>query len=855
MSNRSGRIVWIAAALTLLLQLYMTGFFTQGERIPLTVDVNPGRYKDGAFSWPPQSSFNTQYFLGFSSFPAPFHPVSLAAHLSVWLFFTLYFPLFATLGLLGCYALLRELDFSPVVSTLGGLAFAWQGDLFSSIFPGHFPAVTIWAAFPFALLFAIRSCRQQSWFLAACSGAFTGLMVLLLPDRGGICSLLVGVYFLREIFRHWTTNTPLAVETMARFVLTVVVAGLVALPGLVPIFQFNVKDVDRSTESLQEKFNWATQWSFAPEDLITYPFPGFLGWFQDDDAGPYWGRIGQSAGWPEKHEGMRNFCQVTFSTGTVAFLLALFGLIRLVRERDVINPFTDEQRSVGRFFAVVTGIGLILALGKYTPIYSYAFKLPLMSTWRNPLKFLMPVNLLLVMLAAYGAQAFFVLLSDPSEIAAAIKSKISKRLGRLVLLLGTGWLFSYVLIIPMALWLARLNYTPEQRGAIFSNLNLSLLVAACCVAMLWLAWKILSRPEQYRGRLFINPLIQKLYDAVFKQSNLGATWLIVCMAGIALQMAWVQSHYIRLYPYKSLYASSPLIDRLRPSHGESPFRVKIDMSDSLLYESLSTVFPYFGISSIDIDAVSRMPSDYAAFFSTLQKESVRILQLGGVRYWVMPAKEVETAKADPILSKNIAGVSWFVMAPTGQANEPTHGLVEMRDYLPKALLVPGLEVLPTRAAVLERLADPAWNPRQEILAAQDDLPNGVDAHAAANKKGPLQPLPAAKITHYDGHTIEVEADAPQPAYLLINDRFDPGVADWTVWVNGAPSKIFRADYILRGLALPAGHSKVVMHFEPLLYGEIPPAWPIYIEMGVLFLIALIGLWRGMSSGDGAAAGT
>jgi hypothetical protein len=833
MSNKSGRIVWIAAVLTFLLQLYLTGFFTFGDKIPLTVDVNPGNYKLDTFSWPPHGSFATSYFLGFPAFPKALEPASLFARGPVWLFFTVYFPLIAALSLLACAALLRELGFSPAVSALGGVIYAWQGDLLGSLFPGHFPDASIWMAFPLALYFALRCCRTGGWFFAACCGAFTGLMVLSLPDRGGICSLVVGAFFLMEIFRRRKENPFQALKIAAQLLLVIFVALLIALPGLLTIFQTQVVDVGPSApQDIKEKFNWATQWSFAPEDIITYPVPGFLGWYQDDPAGPYWGRIGQSAQWLEKHEGLRNFCQVSFSIGTIASLLALIGLVQLGRASE--PRFSGEQRIYGRFFAVVAGVGLVLALGRHTPAYFYFFKLPFMDKWRDPLKFHKPLNLALVILAAYGAHLLAGLLTGHAQETEKTKIRVQFRLGWLTVFSFALWLLSFVLVLPLAVHLASLGFTEEQRAQILSTINLALFIVAFCLGFIWLAWRIFSWPGPLRHRSLVNPLAQKIYDLALSPSNLGCSWIVACMIAVVGQMFWVQGHYMQLHDYKAMYAPNPLLDKLRPETGESPFRVKIEMSDSLLYQYLSTTFPWYGISSLDIPAVSRMPEDYAVFFEALQKNNVRLLQLAGVRYFLMPAPEVMKIKNDAALAKNVVRVFYCSLMPEARPGEPTHALVEMRDYFPKATLVFGLETLPDSSAILHRLGDPAWNCRETILARAGEP--GVPAPRPPLKREP----PLVRLKQYNDHTIELEADTPEPACLLINDRYNPG---WKATLNGASAAIFRADYILRGLALPAGHSTVVMRFEPLLFDRIPPAWPIYGEIAAWFLLACFAMAR------------
>src|SRR5260221_13726006 len=44
------------------------------------------------------------------------------------------------------------------------------------------------------------------------------------------------------------------------------------------------------------------------------------------------------------------------------------------------------------------------------------------------------------------------------------------------------------------------------------------------------------------------------------------------------------------------------------------------------------------------------------------------------------------------------------------------------------------------------------------------------------------------------------------------------VPDWKVWGDGKPAKLLRCNFLMRGVQVPAGDSKVRFHFEPSLTG-------------------------------------
>ena len=108
-------------------------------------------------------------------------------------------------------AFLRELDISRPAALVGGVVYAWQGDLLPFVFPGHYGYIATWPFYALAAWAALRAqrTRQESraakanesdcalhYVYALIAGASCGLMVGLQPDRGAIASLLIAALYL-----------------------------------------------------------------------------------------------------------------------------------------------------------------------------------------------------------------------------------------------------------------------------------------------------------------------------------------------------------------------------------------------------------------------------------------------------------------------------------------------------------------------------------------------------------------------------------------------------------------------------------------------------------------------------------
>ena len=94
----------------------------------------------------------------------------------------------------------------------------------------------------------------------------------------------------------------------------------------------------------------------------------------------------------------------------------------------------------------------------------------------------------------------------------------------------------------------------------------------------------------------------------------------------------------------------------------------------------------------------------------------------------------------------------------------------------------------------------------------------------------------ARIVSYQPEKVVVDATAREDGYLVLMDSFYPG---WTVEVDGKQQPIERADYLFRGIFLPAGHHTVVFSYAPRSF-----------EIGALVSGASIALLAGVVMGMG-----
>jgi len=802
--------LWVVALLSLLAQLWLCQFFSFGERVPVSIDVNPSNLWKLAYHFPPTGSFEVLNWLGVAYLPQPLTPFSLAAaHLPPWWFFTTYAPLVATLALLAMAAFLRELELARPAALFGGVIYAWQGDLLPFVYPGHYAYITTWPFFAVAAWGALRAQRTGRWPCTVISGAGCGLMVALQPDRGAIASLLIAALYLAPVLRRLTIRKEPLDEgkNLRHLALCAGVAALIALAPLLALFKSNITGVKLAgTTDREQTYKLVTQFSLGPAETLTYLVPGFFGWHISHPDGPYWGWIGEWPDWPKNHQGSRNLNLAISTTGTVATVLALIGAVVLL-PGNLLGPsrLARRQRFYGRVLLVLGFLALILAWGWHTGLYRPLFALPLMDKWRNPLKWLEVTNFALVVLSAIGAQHLMASLDANAPDRRIIRRRLAWFTNGVLVLLGLGLAVSYPLAIVLAVIFKAEDYGPLTIANMMNTMHTSLLWALVLVALFCLLLRALWQPDKLRGWTLVNPWLHHLWQRMLQPEYMSLTLALSLAALGAVQLGWVANQFIQPWPLAALTETNPLLEALR-SEGNT-VRVSVATDDPMLKDGLlQNQFAAMNISCLDISAASRIPDDLNTFFRTLDDNQARLWFLAGVKNAAVPQQALSQMRQDPGVAANIDHANGYTIEQTASPNLPSHALVTMKDYLAKATLVPNAEFFTTDAALLKRLKDPAWNPHASVLLRSPS--SKMENKTTMNAPAPQIP-DHAELKTYTPTEIEIEAQSANGGYVLINDQYDP---DWQVRVDGRAAPLLRADYILRAVAIPAGPSKITLHY-------------------------------------------
>jgi hypothetical protein len=123
--------------------------------------------------------------------------------------------------------------------------------------------------------------------------------------------------------------------------------------------------------------------------------------------------------------------------------------------------------------------------------------------------------------------------------------------------------------------------------------------------------------------------------------------------------------------------------------------------------------------------------------------------------------------------------------------------------LDRAWFVKDYEIITNRDRVSLRLNDPSWDPLDTVIL-ETEVPSFYH-----------HPRFQINMTHRDIHRTVWQTSNTEDAFMVVSEIYYP--AGWNFYINGEKVPHYVANYILRGVHVPAGHNTIEMKFEPPAY--------------------------------------
>jgi len=761
-------------------------------------------------------------------------------------FAKLYAP--ASLLLLGlsAWVFLRQLGLRPAVCVLGGLAAALNSDFFSYACWGLGTHVLSAASIFLALAALVSPATRRSWVKAVLAGAAVGMGVMEGFDSGAILSLYVAAFVLFLAWLRPGQPVRRLLQGVTQTAVVAAAAGFVATQALTILIGTQIQGVvgmEQDQQTKARRWDQATMWSLPKVETLRTIVPGLFGYrMYAYDGSDYWGRVGETPGVPgTRHSGAGHYA------GLAVVWLAAWALAQAARKQD--SPFSREERRMVWFWGGAALISLLLAWGRHAPFYQLFYALPYASTIRNPVKFLHPFSLSLVILFAYGAEALW---RTQIERVAAHGSTLREQFRSWW---SAGPLFDQrtrltLVLVGGAGVLAWLLFAASRRGL---EAHLATIVSPPELAKSIAAFSLTECGWFVLFLALTTALLLLALSGLF--AGVQARWALPTLGLLlVLDLGRANRPWIQYWDFADKYSPNPVLDVLRrdaPQHRVAilPFQLNQDLANlQQIYRAdwLQHAFRYYNVQSLD-DVQDPRPSvektNYqGTFFSRQMAGLLRMWELTNTRYLlgVKGLADALNQQADPVRR------SFREVLPFGVAMDQVSGairvstnaagpfaLLENAAALPRARLYTAWEVITNSADAIARLADPTFDPGRSVLLATAPqlVPRPAPvATASTNPPGKVE------FASYTPKRLVLKTQAVQPAVLLLNDNYDPL---WRVTVDGTPQPLLRANALMRAVELAAGDHTVEFQFR------VSPG-PLLISLAALVLsLGLLGwTWTG-----------
>jgi uncharacterized membrane protein YfhO len=126
-----------------------------------------------------------------------------------------------------------------------------------------------------------------------------------------------------------------------------------------------------------------------------------------------------------------------------------------------------------------------------------------------------------------------------------------------------------------------------------------------------------------------------------------------------------------------------------------------------------------------------------------------------------------------------------------------------------------------------------------ILIYDKDKHENSDCSQPGNDKYPTnQQINIFETSH---NSIMININSSEKGWLLLADVWYPG---WKATIDGRETKIFRADYLFRGIEVPEGNHSIKFQYQPISFiigGTISA-----VSLGILILYVCVYLRRQVS---------
>ncbi len=597
--------------------------------------------------------------------------------------------------------------------------------------------------------------------------------------------MVLGLYLLYHIIRDFKENKKLIPAKTVLFAGALVVGLCISSYIYLSVYEYSQFSIrGGGTVGAKGGLTWdyATNWSFHPMELLTLIIPSFFGF---SSTYPY--------NWQGQLQQLPLYWgTMPFNTSTVYFGVVplLLGIVALVYKRNAKTLF----------FAILGIAVLLMSFGKHFGIfYEVLFNtLPFFNKFRAPAMILHLLAFTFAVLGAFGLD-FLIDHASKEVNVAKLKKALLYTLGALGVFLALGMIMksSLVELFGFTFKAETESYEP-QAAQVLKDIRWELL------------WKDYVKFFAIIGAT-IGGIILYL-NRTIKGGVFGAMMIGI----LIIDLFVIDTRFINPKPQTQLeqnLQSNPTVEFLKQQPGL--FRI-FPLGELFQYE---TSFQYYGLQSLGGYSPAKLKIYQTMLDSCMYHSADQSFPIN--------MNMVNMLNAKYIIANGQLPPDRFRLAFTDEAKRML--TYENPGALPRAFFVKNAVVASNDIQTFSILNSPEFNP---AVTAVVEKPLAEDVK-------PADSTASVVVEKYQSRDIAIKTNNSAQSLLVLSEIYYP--AGWNAYIDGTQTEIYRTNYILRSVVVPAGSHNIEFKFEPKMY-EL--GWTLSnAAWGVSVLCILIGLWR------------
>ncbi len=666
------------------------------------------------------------------------------------------------------YFFLRLLGLSWIPSLFGAVIFVMLPHHIGLINAGHNTKIRAIMFAPMVASAFIYFVKKTSLFSFACIALALALIVRTnhyqIVYYTGFLIIFLGLPYIITYIKENTWG--ILGKKIGLFLLAVIASGIIAAPKMVLTQQYlpySIRGASGETKNTAKggglDIDYATQWSFAPEEILTFVIPNYFG---GSSSYKYTGNaVPQLKGRTiPGYWGPMPFTSTTQYLGILTVFLAMLGAIGFWKNGMV------------RSLLALIALALLISFGRhFPPVFDFFFKFaPLFNKFRVPSMILFLVRFTVPVLAAYG-------------IAKILELATKDWKNALPVIGGAAGVLLLIGIIPL-LFGGQFALMKASEAQQYQPQTLQLLKSVRLDMLKTDSWRLIIFIILGGGAIFA--FLRHVINVKILIPILGVLILI--------DMYGIDTRYLR--------------DFVKQQPHQVPIR-KTQIDNAILQDSgMFRVFPvgklfqsnrwaYFhqsigGYHAAKMYRYQKMIEENL-YHSTEPGNSINwnIVKLLNVKYLITTGQ-----------------IRSNYLTPIGQDQNTKWILYQVKNSGPRAWMVYHTRVIAKDADQRNTLNSADFHPMEEAIVGTQLLPESSPQDTAGVQH-------SVELTHFDANHIDVKIQTAKPGLLVLSENYLP--IWWHATLDGKPVKIQRVNSFQRGIVVPQGTHTMKMVIEAKVF--------------------------------------